>query len=103
LRQDLPLPLVSRTLLRQALFHETLFGETLFRQMTFRGKTVSVFAARCRARYRLGLARRRGWVRILWKVFVRDHAWLRRRRCILGVLFIPIRARNFAERLSIAG
>src|SRR5271155_4976293 len=61
------------------------------------------FCAGYRAGFRCGVARSRRWIRILREVFVGYYAWLRRRRCIVGVLLLPILARNVAERLPIAG
>src|SRR5260370_6306082 len=85
LRQDLSLPLVGRALLRQALLRRTMF---------------SGGAARVRSRLCLGglLVR----VRVFRKILVRNHSWLCR-RCILGILFLPVRARNIAKRLSVGG
>src|ERR1039458_5437389 len=65
--------------------------------MTIRRKRIDALAVRSRR----CLTRRLARVRILRKVLVRDHSWLRRRRWILGVLFIPILSRDLAERLPI--
>src|SRR5437660_4605542 len=67
--------------------------------MLLRRMTVSGGAARARSRLYLGRLLVR--VRILRKVRVRNHLWLRS-RCSLALL-LPVLARDIADRLPIRG